>query len=117
MESPRLNIYALHGQPRERGLSHGEIFADEIKDILELWGDALELNHGVDRRRYVELFFSHTRYEATTQQLAPHVLEEVRGISEGANAPYRDLLAFQHVNEEFELAPHFGSHEIGRAHV
>jgi len=116
MESARLKVYALHGRPRARGLAHGEIFVDAIRDVLELWGDALERDHGVDRRRYVELFFSHTRYEATTQRLAPHVLEEVRGIAEGANAPYRDLLAFQHVNEEFELAPLFGRREsIGEA--
>ncbi|MEO8114162.1 MAG: hypothetical protein ABI655_07280, partial [Phenylobacterium sp.] len=84
---------------------HGELFGPRIAELLERWGDSLERGYGVDRRRYVELFFEATAYEATTERLARTVLEEVRGIAEGAGAPYRELLAFQHVNEEFEWAP------------
>lgn len=107
MKTERLQIVPLDGAPRERGRAHGEMFRDRIAELLELWGDALEHGYGVNRRRYVDLFCETTAYEATTERFAPSVLEEVRGLAEGAGAPYRTIFAFQHVNEEFEFAPLF----------
>jgi len=69
----------------------------------------LERVHGVDRRRYVELFHGETGYEAATRRWAPRVLDEVEGIAEGSGADYRALWTFQHVNEEFEFAPRFAA--------
>ncbi len=86
---------------------HGELLREPIAALIERWGDMLERAHGVDRRRYLDLFHARTRYRATLERAAPTVIEEVRGIAEGANAPFLTLLAFQHVNEEFELAPLF----------
>ena len=105
----RLPVVRLEGGPRARGRAHGEQLKGRIAELLALWGDSLERGYGVDRRRYVELFFAETRFEATLARLAPEVLEEVSGIAEGAGADYRDLLAFQHVNEEFEYAPRFAA--------
>lgn len=105
----RLPIVRLPGGPRERGLAHGEHFRNEIAVMLELWGDSLERGYGVDRLRYVDLFFDNTRYAATLARLAPAVLEEVHGIADGAGADYRRLLALQHVNEEFEFGPRFAT--------
>lgn len=107
MDTAALQVLRLEGGPRERGRQHGEMLGPRIADLLERWGDTLERGYGVDRRRYVELFLSRTAYEATTARLAPRVLDEVRGIADGAGVSYRDLLAFQHVNEEFEFAPLF----------
>jgi len=107
MDTAALNVLRLHGGPRDRGRQHGETLRPRIAELLERWGDTLEGGYGVDRRRYVDLFLSRTAYEATTARLAPEVLEEVTGIAEGAGVSYRDLLTFQHVNEEFEFAPLF----------
>lgn len=103
----KLPVVRLEGGARERGLVHGEQFRERIATLLELWGDALEGDYGVQRARYLEMFFSETFYETTLSKFAPRILEEVRGISTGANADYRAVLAFQHVNEEFALAPRF----------
>jgi isopenicillin-N N-acyltransferase-like protein len=107
MDTEDLKVVRLEGGPGARGRMHGELFRDRIAELLERWGDSLERGYGVDRRRYVELFFESTDYEATTARLAPAILDEVRGIAEGSGAPHRELLAFQHVNEEFEWAPLF----------
>lgn len=107
MRAAELEIVTLSGPPRARGQAHGEHFAPRIHELLERWGDTLERSYGVDRRRYVELFFAQTGYEHATEKWAPRVLEEVRGIADGSGADYRTLLAFQHVNEEFEFAPRF----------
>ena len=105
----RLPIVRLPGGPRQRGLAHGEQFREQIGVMIGIWGDSLQRGYGVDRRRYVELFFQHTQYEATLKRLAPAILEEVRGIADGAVTDYLTLLAFQHVNEEFEFGPRFAT--------
>ena len=109
MNTHDLKVIKLAGGPRERGRMHGETLREPIAVLLELWGDALEKGYGVDRGRYLELFFEETRYEATLARAAPQILEEVTGIAEGSGADYRRLLAFQHVNEEFEHAPLFAA--------
>jgi isopenicillin-N N-acyltransferase-like protein len=105
----RLPIVRLPGGPRQRGLAHGEQLRREVAAMLELWGDSLERGYGVDRRAYIDLFFQHTRYEATLARLAPQVLDEVLGIADGAGVDYRMVLALQHVNEEFEYGPRFAA--------
>ncbi len=105
MDAAKLDLVTFRGTPRARGRAHGEHFAERIHDLLERWGEALERGYGVDRRRYVDLFFAETGYERATEKWAARVLEEVRGIAEGSGADYRTLLAFQHVNEEFEFGP------------
>ena len=102
MDTAELKMHRFEGDPRTRGRAHGETLRLQIRELLARWGDGLERIYHVDRRRYLELFFAHTTYEATTARLAPAVLEEIRGIAEGSGAPYREVLAFQHVNEEFE---------------
>lgn len=107
MDPEKLAVARFRGSPRARGLAHGETFAPRIHELLERWGNTLERGYGVQRRRYVELFLAETGYERATQEWAPRVLEEVQGIAEGSGADFRTLLAFQHVNEEFEFAPRF----------
>lgn len=107
MNTDDLPLIRLEGAPRERGRRHGELLRPRIAELLERWGDFLESGYGIGRREYVERFRAGTRYERTCARHAPQVLEEVRGIAEGAAVPYDALLAFQHVNEEFELGPRF----------
>lgn len=107
MDTKELAILRFDGPPASRGHAHGETLRDKIVELIELWGDNLERVHGLDRRRYVELLFERSGYEAALAQYAAPVLDELKGIAQGAGVDYRTLLAFQHVNEEFEAAPAF----------
>jgi hypothetical protein len=107
METTNLRVLRLDGKARVRGRAHGETLRGPIAELLSLWGDNLERSHGVDRRRYVEFLFARSGYMAALERYAPLVLEEIHGIAEGAGAEFRTLLAFQHVNEEFDAAPAF----------
>jgi hypothetical protein len=110
VNSDRLRILDLPGgDPRARGRAHGEALRARIGELLALWGESLGTLYGIGRERYVARFHEATRYIATTERLAPGVIAEVRGIAEGADVPAADLLAFQHVNEEFELGPAFAA--------
>lgn len=110
MNSDRLRILDLPGgDPRARGRVHGETLRDQVRELLGRWGEWLGTLYGIGRQRYVSRFHAATRYIATTERLAPTVLAEVCGVAEGAGVPAADLLAFQHINEEFELGPAFAA--------
>ncbi|WBX85166.1 C45 family autoproteolytic acyltransferase/hydolase [Sphingosinicella microcystinivorans] len=110
MNSDRLRIIDLPGgDPHARGRAHGETLRAGVAEMLDRWGEGLGALYGVGRARYVERFHAATRYAATTERLAPGVIAEVRGIAEGANVRFADLLAAQHINEEFELGPAFAA--------
>lgn len=116
MKTADLPRLTLTGGPRARGLAHGEALGTRIAELLERWGDMLEASFGLQRARYVERFVAETRYEATTRRVAPSVLTEVAAIAEAAGVDYASLFAFQHVNEEFDLAPRFaGADKEGEA--
>ncbi|MBL8542866.1 MAG: hypothetical protein JNJ63_03575 [Hyphomonadaceae bacterium] len=107
MDTATLRTLRLDGRPRERGRAHGETLREAIVELLDFWGDNLEQNHRIDRRRYVDLLFARSGYVTALARSAPLVLEEIEGIAEGAGVDFRTLLAFQHVNEEFDAAPAF----------
>ena len=107
MDTTKLDILRLPGAPRVRGRAHGETLRDRIGELLERWGDNLEQVHRLDRHRYTELLFARTGYLIALTHHAPRIVEEIAGIAEGADVDYLTLLAFQHVNEEFEAAPAF----------
>lgn len=112
MDTADLAVLRFDGAPTSRGRAHGESLRDRIVELLELWGDNLEKVHRIDRRRYVELLFQRSGYEPALAKYAPLVLEELKAIADAARVDYRTLLAFQHVNEEFEAAPAFAK-ELG----
>ncbi|MEZ6023590.1 MAG: C45 family peptidase [Hyphomonadaceae bacterium] len=73
---------------------------------MERWGDTLERGYGVDRPSLrVTLLRTHA-YRATLERAASTSWRKSAALRK-ANAPLDALLAFQHVNEEFELGPRF----------
>ncbi|MEJ0024707.1 MAG: C45 family peptidase [Rhizomicrobium sp.] len=105
METSALEIITLEGGPTARGRQHGEMLRPRIHALLDRWDEALRRVYKVTRARHVERFFAETKFERALQAHAPSVLEEIRGIAEGAAVDYPTLLAFQHINEEFWFAP------------
>lgn len=75
-----------------------------IHELLERWFESLNRVYGLSPQRYLQRFYAETKFEEALRMHTPQILEEVRGIAEGADADYRTVLALQHVNEEFWLA-------------
>jgi hypothetical protein len=109
METARLEVIDLPGRPYERGRLHGRRLAGRIGELLQRWRRSLADDYGVDPAVYLRRFRAETAYEATVAATAPRILDELHGIADGSGASYEELFAFQHINEEFELAPRFGA--------
>ena len=78
MDTMELAVLRFDGPPASRGRAHGETLRSKIVELIELWGDNLERVHGLDRRRYVELLFERSGYEAALAQHASPVLDELQ---------------------------------------
>lgn len=105
-ELPYLEI---SGGPQARGQAHGEAFREEIRTLLEGYFEDLEQSsraHGVEpltRARALEISGT---YLGPAEEYAPHLVEEVRGIAEGAGAPFEQVLA---LNAFLDLYDHLSN--------
>lgn len=101
IEFPESHFLILSGPPRERGRMHGETLRGKIQELLQRWKDQLASTTKISPRYYVRELVAETNFVAAIERWTPGLLEEVRGISEGANVSFEELYAFQLQDEEW----------------
>ena len=90
-----LRIVALEGTPYARGLAHGKALRQEIAAMLVPFRADLAQATGCAPELAVSRFLAATAYEPAISRFTPGLLDEVRGIADGAGQSYEDLLAYQ----------------------
>jgi isopenicillin-N N-acyltransferase-like protein len=95
----RLLVLELDGTPFERGLAHGKALREQIGDLLGAFRKDLQGLIGGDAATGPRRFLGATRYEPAIRRHTPSLLDEVRGIAQGAGQAYEDLLAYQLIDE------------------
>ena len=101
----------LSGTPFERGKAHGTALRDEVQAVLLVWRRELHAKFSsantvlTDDDTVAEWcdgfvtggFLATTEFaaEATMRKWAPGLLEELKGLAEGAGVSYEELLALQ----------------------
>ncbi len=100
----RLRVVDCAGSPRERGRAHGEALRPVIGEGLGRWLASLGLTHGSDPDSYLREFLTETEYLAAIERWTPDLLDEVRGIAEGADQPFDRILAYNLLDEEWAYA-------------
>jgi hypothetical protein len=88
MDAPLRKI-ELRGSPRERGRIHGETLRPLVREHLERWREALVADLGVEPDAYVHEFLRDTNFLPAIERWTPRLLEELRGIAEGAGTDFR----------------------------
>ena len=108
MKTPDMPLIHLTGDARQRGLHYGKIAADLIGRNLQSWlGDLggfsrrMGQTSAVDTEGYLQEFYSSTQYLEAIEQWSPELLEEIRGIAEGAGQPFLQVLGLQLMDEEW----------------
>jgi len=89
----------IEGPPRVRGRAYGEALRAAIRARDALWQDGLRARWGVADP--VAHFLGATNYGGAIAAHAPDLMEEVRGIAEGAGLPVASILACQLMDEEW----------------
>ncbi len=98
-----LSFLHLSGSSYECGFIHGETLKTEIDTILSRWKNEVEKNFEMDFEKLIQLFFENSTMVDSIKKYSPELLEEVRGIADGAGKPYEFILALQ-LSEEIEYA-------------
>ena len=92
------------GTGRERGRAHGEHLRERIGEAIERWrGDAARRS-GQSAADYAAGFLADTDFLPAIQRHTPDLLEEVRGIAEGAEVPFEAVLVRNLMDEEWWYA-------------
>jgi isopenicillin-N N-acyltransferase-like protein len=101
IETSTIPVVACAGEPRARGRIHGEELRVKIGEGIGRWLDALGRRHGLDADAYLADFLGATHHLPAIERWTPDLLEEVRGIAEGAEQPFTRILAYNLMDEEW----------------
>jgi isopenicillin-N N-acyltransferase-like protein len=94
-------IVECRGAGRERGRAHGEALRERIGGLLERWDADVATRLGRPPQTLVSALVETTGFVAAIQQHTPDLLEEVRGIAEGASVAFDRVLALNLMDEEW----------------
>ena len=80
----KLRIVELSGTPYEMGRIHGRTLGPEIRELVKLWKENLTETFGVPPEAFIRRLLEKTDFKAAMARWTPGLLEEVRGIADGA---------------------------------
>jgi len=101
MQMTPLPVVTLAGNGRERGRAHGEALRPLIKTHVGRWLEWLGVNTGEDPRAYVAALVAETNFRPAIERWTPGLLDEVRGLAEGAGIEEALIYALQLPDEEW----------------
>ena len=96
-----IEVVVLEGSPRERGRMHGKALKRKIGPFLEIWKLYLRFTSGMSPQELIGEFLGATRFTEAIRRWTPGLLDELRGMAEGAGVDYDTLFAFN-LPDEFE---------------
>ena len=101
MRANDLRVIKLTGSPRNRGRIHGEELRAEIRGLSAAQHDAIARIYGVPAKDYLDAFWAYQKFSGAISAFCPALLDEVRGIAEGAELPFEAVLLLQLSDEEW----------------
>jgi predicted choloylglycine hydrolase len=96
-----LQIITLEGTPIHRGQIYGETLRQKILEIIKLWKNNLHQSLDMDPDKYLSQMLEDTNFLPAIQKWTPDLLEEVRGIAEGAGVDFKTMYAYQLGDEDY----------------
>ncbi len=103
--SGNLRILLLEGAPYERGLTHGRTLRKEIREIVGLWKKDVEATYKTDAASFIKAFLARTDFRPAIEKWTPGLLDEVRGIADGAGLDFETMYAYQLIDETWVAGP------------
>jgi sugar phosphate isomerase/epimerase len=95
----KLRVIELKGTPYQRGLTHGRSLKLEIQELVQRWRADLEKTYSVPAATYINTLLKASDFKPAIERWTPGLLDEVRGIADGAGVDFETMYAFQLVDE------------------
>ena len=91
----KFQVIEIRGTPHERGLQHGKLLRASIRRAVDAWKEDLRGTYGADPDVFIKKFLATTDYVPAIEKWTPDLLQEVRGIAEGAGVDFSTMLVYQ----------------------
>jgi len=95
----KVPVIELKGTAYERGWQHGTQLKHEIAAVYTKWKENIRGMGGINPDSLLQAFKSATNFEPAIRKYTPQLLDELKGIADGSGQPYKDVFAFQLVDE------------------
>ena len=101
----KLRIVELAGTPYQMGVTHGRALRTEIRELVGLWKRDLEKTYQVTAEVFIREFLKKTDFKPAMERWTPGLLDEVRGIADGADVDFDTMYAYQLIDEVWAIGP------------
>jgi isopenicillin-N N-acyltransferase like protein len=98
-----LRVLDLQGTPYEMGLQHGRTLKAEIAELVRRWREDLAQTYKMPAEDFIRKLLAHTDFKPAIERWTPGLLDEVRGIADGAGLDFDTAFAFQLLDETWVL--------------
>jgi len=100
MKDQPIEMIEISGTPYERGLQYGKTAKDRIQKVLKDWKTSIHKSCLRDPDDFLKDFLEWADFKDSIDKWAPGMLDEVRGIADGAGIDFETMYAFQLGDEE-----------------
>jgi hypothetical protein len=103
-----LRVVDLTGTPYEMGRIHGRTLKPEILELLKRWKKDLTRTYEVPAEVFIRNLLKKTDFQPAIARWTPGLLDEVRGIADGAGVDFDTIYAYQLVDEIWAMDADLG---------
>lgn len=104
----KLRVIELRGTPYARGRTHGQSLKPEIQELVKRWKSEIEKAYSVPATTYIQKLLEVSDFKPSIERWTPGLLEEVRGIADGAGIDFNTMYVFQLIDETWVMGPDLG---------
>ncbi len=94
-----MDTLVIEGTPRQRGRIYGESLRNRIRDLIGQFWEQLCQSVGIPQEEIITGWLAETNYLESVERWTPQLLEEVRGIGEGASVDFDTIFSWQLLDE------------------
>jgi len=98
-----LRIVDLRGTAYEMGVTHGRTLKAEIRKLVARWKRDLEKSFGMPAGDFIRVLLEKTDFRPAIERWTPGLLDEVRGIADGAGLDFETIYAYQLIDEQWAM--------------
>ncbi len=103
-----LRIVDLAGTPYQMGKVHGRTLKADIQELVRRWKQDLEKTYQVPAEVFIREFLKKTDFKPAMERWTPGLLDEVRGIADGAGIDFDTMYAYQLIDEVWAMGADMG---------
>ena len=108
VQTGKLRVVDLAGTPYQMGMVHGQTLKMEIRELVKRWKEDLERTYRVTAQVFVQNLLKKTDFKPAIERWTPGLLDEVRGIADGAGVDFDTMYAYQLVDEIWAMDADLG---------